>query len=246
VLALGVRAIEHLAAPAITTFLLAERSYQQELPFLGHRVLVLENKFKPYGDAGPARVSPAVTLPREDIRLLYSGTISELYGVFEAIDLCARLNQVVPVFSLTIIGFCPQPEVLQRVQAAIRDKPYIRLAGGDRLVPHHQIVDAIRESHLGLLPYHPHPSLSRCRPTKLFEYLAAALPVLVQHNPYWQPLIEEKEAGLMLDFKSYSPAELVGQLLSRSFYSRKDLCDLYWEAEEHKLLQWAGKTIISC
>jgi glycogen synthase len=248
VLALGVRALELAAAPAITAFFLAERSYQQELPFLGRRALVLENKFKPYGTGpaapGPGQLPPARTLSQRPVRLLYSGTISELYGVFDAIDLCARLHAVEPVFSLTIIGYCPQQAVRQRLQAAIRDKPYIRLVGGDHLVPHPHIVAAIRDSHLGLLPYHPHPSLSRCRPTKLFEYLAAALPVLVQQNPYWQPLIEDKNAGLGLDFRAYEARDLARQLFSRSFYGTQDLQDLYWESEEKKLYQWARQTIL--
>jgi glycogen(starch) synthase len=245
ILAASVRALEHLSAPFIAAFFLAERSYLQELPFLGGRSLILENKFKPYGAApGPGPVSP-VTLGPGPIRLLYSGTISELYGVFEAIDLCYRLNQVKPVFSLTIVGHCPQPDILHRVQTAIRDKPYIRLEGGDHLVPHHRIIAAMRESHLGLLPYHPHPSLSRCRPTKLFEYLAAALPVLVQHNPYWQPLILEKEAGILLDFHAYQPADLVEQILTGTFYARKNLGDLYWDSEEQKLRHWINQTILS-
>jgi glycogen(starch) synthase len=246
VLAWGIRALEHLAAPAVTTFFLAERSYQQELPFPGGRGLVLENKFKPYDHAAPpGPVSAGITVSSQPIRLLYSGTISELYGVFEAIELCYRLNQVEPVFTLTIIGHCPQQEVLERVQGAISDKPYIRLVGGARLVPHPQIIAAIRESQVGLLPYHPHPSLSRCLPTKLFEYLSAALPVLVEDNPYWRPLITEKEAGILLHYKSCRPADLLRQLRTSTFYKQKNLQDLYWESEEQKLHLWVKQTIIT-
>jgi glycogen(starch) synthase len=239
VLAAAIRAIELLAAPAMSAFFLAEKSYRQELPFLGGKSLVLENKFKPYpGAAAPAPLSLPLRLPAEDIRLLYSGTISELYGVFEAIDLCCRLNACKPVFSLTIIGYCPQPKTLARVRAAIRDKPYICLAGGSHLVPHQQIVAAIQESHLGLLPYHPHPSLFNCRPTKLFEYLAAGLPVLVQHNPNWQPLIDNCAAGILIDYKHYDPAALLQQLAQRTFYAHKDLRAFTWEKEEEKLYHW--------
>jgi glycogen(starch) synthase len=244
VLAGGIRALEQLAAPAVTTFFLAERSYQQELPFTNRRYLVLENKFKPYDHAAPTPVSAGITLSGGPIRLLYSGTISELYGVFEAIDLCDRLNQADPVFTLTIIGHCPQQEVLEKVQAAIQGKPYIQLVGGARLVAHHLIIAAIRESQVGLLPYHPHPSLSRCLPTKLFEYLSAALPVLVEDNPYWRPLIEEKEAGIMLHYKSCQPADLLRQLRTATFYNRKDLQDLYWDSEEQKLHLWVKQTIL--
>lgn len=245
-LAAGIRALEYLAAPALTAFFLAEKSYQQELPFLGHKHLVLENKFKPYGDAPcPGQATRPVTWPPGPVRLLYSGTISDLYGVFEAIALCHRLHRLEPVFTLTIIGYCPQHQTLERVQAAIRDKPYIHLVGGDQLVPHQQIVTAIRESHLGLLPYHPHPSLSHCRPTKLFEYLAAALPVLVQHNPYWEPLIREHAAGLVIDFLDYQPGALLQQLQASTFYPHQDLGEFCWAPEEQKLQQWMKETVFT-
>jgi hypothetical protein len=133
---------------------------------------------------------------------------------------------------------------LEKVQAAIQGKPYIQLVGGARLVAHHLIIAAIRESQVGLLPYHPHPSLSRCLPTKLFEYLSAALPVLVEDNPYWRPLIEEKEAGIMLHYKSCQPADLLRQLRTATFYNRKDLQDLYWDSEEQKLHLWVKQTIL--
>lgn len=245
VLASGVRALEKLAAPAIHTFFLAEESYARDLPFLGHRGLVLENKFKPYGQQSPTLAFNApVRLTHRPVRLLYSGTISDLYGVFEAIALCERLNQGEPLFTLTIIGYCPQPEVLRRVQDSIRDNPAIQLVGGDQLVPHQRIVAAIRESDLGLLPYHPHPSLSRCRPTKLFEYLAARLPVLVQHNPYWESLLKENQAGLMIDFGSYQEGDLRQTLLGSTFYSTFHPQTLCWDTEEAKLLSWASKTIL--
>lgn len=249
VLAALVRALENFAAPYVHTFFLAEESYLRELPFAAGRPLVLENKFKPYGpESGDAAARPerlsSRQLSHRPIRLLYSGTISRLYGVFEAIALCERLNQVAPGFTLTIIGYCPQPSVLLQVKAAIRDNPAIQLLGGGRLVPHPRIVEAIRESDLGLLPYHPHPSLFRCRPTKLFEYLAASLPVLVQHNPYWENMLKENEAGLMVDFGNYQPEDLYQALISTTFYSSSRPETVFWDSEETKLLSWANKTIL--
>ncbi|HEY4650831.1 MAG TPA: glycosyltransferase, partial [Pontibacter sp.] len=84
-LAKGVRTIENLTAPTIAHFFLAEQSYALELPFIGSRFTIVENKYKPTADYKP-RLTP-VQLSGNKIRLLYSGTISRIYGIFEAIAL---------------------------------------------------------------------------------------------------------------------------------------------------------------
>ena len=236
-----VRWLEALAARRATAVLLAERSYAEELPFLQpERTLVIENKYQPYStEAQPAALGH-LPAPTEPLRLLYSGTISELNGVFEAITFWRQLREAWPLAHLTIIGFCQQPAQLERLRAAVAEVGTgVTLIGGGTLVPHAQIVAEIGRSHLGLLPYRPHPSTARCIPTKLFEYLAHGLPVVIPPNPLWRGIVEPYQAGVCIDFQalghsSPSAAELAA-LFQQPFYQEGVPDEAFWATEAEKL-----------
>jgi glycosyltransferase involved in cell wall biosynthesis len=172
------------------------------------------------------------------LQLLFSGTISELNGVWEAIALAESLNAAWPGGAhLAIVGFCQQPPLLRQVQAKVDQNPdYLTLIGGSVLVPHARIVAEINRSHLGLLPYRPHPSTERCRPTKLFEYLAHGLPVISSPNPLWWQLLATHQAGLQLDFlQPMDGPALVKQLNGRQFYPFGIPDTVLWASESKKL-----------
>lgn len=241
-LALGVARAEKKGAESIAHFLLAEESYAHELPFLAAgKYTVIGNKYKP----APHYTLPAtpVQLAKQPLRLLYTGTIAEVYGIFEAVSIAEQLHQLDSSTTLTIIGYSARRHTLEQLQELIKGKSYIRLAGGDKLVPHQQILESIKESNLGLLPYRPHPSTERCIPTKLYEYMAYALPVLVQQNPLWQIITETARAGISIDFKQVSPEQLLARIRQQPFYTSGIPPHIFWEEEEAKLLQIVKKTL---
>ena len=262
-LAAGLRWVEARAARRAAAVILAEASYADELPFLRAlppgRVVVLENKYQPLLEE-PSRTRPLapglvrsggspsaftssphpLPLPplTEPLRLLYSGTISELNGVWEAVALARGLRSAWPGGAqLTMVGFCQQPALLRQLQQQVaRHSAWLTLVGGAELVPHARIVAEIGRSHLGLLPYRPHPSTERCRPTKLFEYLACGLPVVATPNPLWQQLLTRHGAGLSLDFTRPDAAStLIAQLQGTVFYPHGVPTDVLWESEGKKL-----------
>jgi glycogen(starch) synthase len=243
-LAAGLRWVEGMAAQQAAAVLLAEASYADELPFLhslpASRVLLLENKYQPAsGEVLPPTARP-LPAPTEPLRLLYSGTISELNGVQDAVALARCLHQLWPGgANLTIIGFCQQPALLRELeQIAAMESAWLTLIGGAELVPHARIVAEMSRSHLGLLPYRPHPSTERCRPTKLFEYLAHGLPVLVPNNPLWTSLVHEYNAGLSVDFSNATAAAtaIVAALPSTRFYPAGVPTEaVLWASEGKKL-----------
>jgi len=244
----GLRWVEGLAARRAAAVFLAEASYADELPFLAslppNRVLVLENKYQP----APSEKLPhaARPLPRahEQVRLLFSGTISELNGVYEAIALAEALHQTWPGGAqLTIVGFCQQPgllgaltELIERLNTA--SPGLVTLIGGAEVVPHARIVAEMQQAHLGLLPYRPHPSTWRCRPTKLFEYLAHGLPVLTPNNPLWASFIQTYNAGLIVDFgqATHAAQTVVAVLPTARFYPASVPTEpVLWASEGKKL-----------
>ncbi|MBJ6109205.1 glycosyltransferase [Hymenobacter sp. BT523] len=241
-LAAGLRWVEGLAARRAAGVILAEESYAVELPFLAElppgRVQVLENKYQPQPGEALRRQPLPLPPPGEPLRLLYSGTISELNGVWEAIALTQELRQAWPGGAqLTIIGFCQQPALLRQLQGKVMaNADWLTLRGGRLPVSHAEIVAEIGRSHLGLLPYRPHPSTERCRPTKLFEYLAHGLPVLSTPNPLWLEVLQKHGAGLPVDFSQPTDAAaLVARLKAANFYPNGIPAEALWAGEGKKL-----------
>ncbi|WP_347159057.1 glycosyltransferase [Pontibacter chitinilyticus] len=226
--------IERAAAQNISHYLVAERSYLQELPFLQpHNTTLIENKYK----TAPGYTMPAtpVPLPNGPLRLLYSGTISEVYGIFQAIAFADAVQALLPGTTLTIIGHCPRQDTWQQVKALASQRPYLHLMGGGELVPHQQIIEQLQQCHVGLLPYQPNESTFRCIPTKLYEYVAHALPMVVQQNTLWHPLVSRFGAGLSIDFAAFDAVQLL-QELQQPFYTSGIPADVFWATQEPALL----------
>jgi glycogen(starch) synthase len=243
-LAYLLRRAETIVAHRAAALVLAEASYATELPYLAQlpasKVLLLENKYQPQpGEALPP-FAPPTPPTYKPLRLLFSGTISELNGVREAIALARALQaEWLGGVHLTIIGFCQQPALLAELQQlAAAEAAWLTLIGGAELVPHAQLVAEIGRSNVGLLPYRPHISTERCRPTKLFEYLAHGLPVVVPANPLWTELVQVHGAGVVVDFaQPLLAAQRVAEALrTTTFYpAGPPTDDVLWAGEGKKL-----------
>ena len=233
-----VRWVETAAARRAAAVVLAERSYAAELPFgADERTIILENKYQPPpGEAPPTAVRP-LPAPGQPLRLLYSGTISRLNGVFEAVAFARQLRAQWPGTQLTIIGFCQQPAVLAELRALLAQDANNTLIGGAELVPHARIVAEIRRSHLGLLPYQAHVSTAYCMPTKIFEYLANGLPMLTADGALWTRMLrDELQAGMAVSFQPpVITADFSERLRARRFYPHSIPAEALWASEATKL-----------
>ncbi len=232
-----IRLGEYLTRPLHDHYFLAERGYAQEFGFTRDKSTILENKYKPSGDF--KNKPTAQTNPR--FRLLYSGTIAAHYGVFEAVALAKALHAHDARFELLVIGYAAQASVRTQLRAAVADAPYIRLEGIEKPVPHTAIEAAITAAGCGLVPYRPNPSTENCLPTKLFEYAAYRLPMLIPDNPLWLAFCQKWDAGFSINYFSPDISNTIRQLFSKNFYQvSAEALDraVRWEADEHhRLLQ---------
>ncbi len=243
VLANAVRLVEKFSGPFITHFFLAEKAYAAELPFIKNKFTILENKFIAE-DGVPLKSEFLVKVPPTAIRFLYSGTISEIYGIWEAIELVSGLHKYNNAITLTIIGYCTQEETYENLIKVIHDRPFIWLIGGNDLVPHNLIVEQIRLANVGLLPYRLNRSTQNCLPTKLFEYLANGLPVIIPENNFWKEIVEKYKAGFSINYHDPQPENILNRLNSDSFYSGGIPADVFWTQEEAKLLHFFKENIL--
>ena len=234
VLALFVRMKEWCTAPFMHHFFLAEKGYRSEFNFPRQgRTTLLENKFK-----GPT-TSQKKDLSGE-IRLLFSGTLAELTGVFVAIELAEKLHELHSGISLLIIGHCAHSETLQRIRKAIEGKDYVVLTGGEELVPHSEILHSIHQVHAGIVAYPIHPTTCNSVPTKLYEYLACELPILLIDYSPWVEVCKPYSAAVTFQPDNLNPREILNSLRSHSFYTAPPT-GVSWEEEAPRL-----KAAIDC
>jgi glycosyltransferase involved in cell wall biosynthesis len=142
---------------------------------------------------------------------------------------------------LELAGDYDSPEVRQELT---------REAGWSR-VHEHGLLDRpgmwemLSHVRAGLVLYHPAPNNTDAQPNKLFEYMAAGLPLIASDFPLWRELIEGTGCGLLVDpldprdiaaAVSYvlthpAEAEAMGQRGREAVSTRYN-----WASEERKLL----------
>lgn len=221
---------ERIAAPVVERFLLAEQSYVDELPFVSGRSVVIENKVR--RDEVPIRLrrNPG----EEPLRLVFTGTLSELTGAFLAIDIAAALHEIYPV-RLIITGFCPRISEREKLMARCRFHDFVTLNTGDVPVSHDAIMKSIADADVGIISYPANPSTWDCIPTKLYEYIASRLPILLIDNPRWVKLAARFNAAAVFGPSDFDPRQALDAILTSQFYV-VDPQDVYWDDEERKLL----------
>jgi len=228
-LAIYVRTIEWLSHPFINQFFLAERAYQSEISFIPEKKsIVLENKYKGTTKSVQRNL-------KDGIRFLFSGTLAESTGVFTAIELAKQFFELDHRITLTIVGHCAHAETRRKLSSLLTDKPYITLLGGDALVPHQDILREIEIAHVGIIAYPRNPSTENSMPTKLYEYLALQLPILLIDHASWKTFCAPFNAAVTFKPSGIQPAAILQEIRQKSFYTAAP-SDVLWANEAQKLL----------
>lgn len=228
VLAGFVRLIETVLSPFVDRLLLAEKGYARELKFIKHPV-ILENKV-------PKRMADRYASNRSSYHnLLFSGTLAPTTGVFEAIRLCKELHAIDPKYNLTIIGYAALPGVLSEIQKQLSDAPFITLIGGPKLVPHDIILQETANAGTGIIIYPPNPGTESSIPTKLYEYLALKLPVIISHTQESVSLVQKCNAGIVL--QEGITAAILNEQLANSSFTFDCNESIFWESQTKALTE---------
>jgi len=239
-IAFFVRLKEWVTSPFFSRFLLAEKCYSHELGFIKNKFLVIENKCKvPEGFQRKPN--------KDSIELIFTGTIAESTGIFQAIDLAKKLHAVESKIELTIIGYCSQPKALLQIEEEVSKNPFIHLIGGKDLVSHTVIMNTIATANFGIVSYPISRHTENRIPTKLYEYLACQLPIILQNHKPWIETCSPFDAAIAINFENPEIESILWQITKRNFYSTPFRANpnsanstisetLTWQGEEIKLL----------
>lgn len=100
-------------------------------------------------------------------------------------------------------------------------------------------------SRAGIVIYQPADNHIASQPIKMFEYMAAGLPVIASNFPLWKQIIEENECGVCVDPTNASDVKnacekllhdpQLGQKMGKN--GRNAVISKYsWASEEQKLI----------
>lgn len=120
----------------------------------------------------------------------YIGGISQIRGIDEMLE-AIRLTES----KLILAGeFYPSElEIRQREKDGWRNTEY------QGVVPRSGLKPILARSMAGLVLFHPVPNHIDARPNKIFEYMAAGIPVIGSDFPRWREIIVNGNCGICVD-----------------------------------------------
>ncbi len=227
-----IRAKERLCTSLVSQFWLAETCYLEEMPFMRPKATVFENKSLFFGP--PKDLFPA-SLPL--IRLLFSGTIAKENGIFEAVQLAVGLHAIDARYQLHIIGCCHNASVEKEIRLVVSPySEFIHLKISSIPFGYEAIQETIAASHIGLVPYRPQRNFRDKIPTKLYEYTAASLGIVLQDNSIWTQFCAPFQNALSIDFQQIDAMKIhTGIQNLRLMPATNSDQSLFWVSEEEKL-----------
>jgi len=115
-----------------------------------------------------------------------------------------------------------------------------------------EVAKILTESSAGLALYHPGPNHDDSQPNKLFEYMAAGIPVIASNFPLWKEIVVKNECGICVD--PLNPEEIAAAInwvlqnpMAAASMGRNGLnavLEKYnWEAESQKLNSFYEKLL---
>jgi len=150
-------------------------------------------------------------------RLVYAGRLAEERGIGEMVGALHYVGAHGDV-RLTLCGRFSSPSYERRVRRleGFRHVDYLGW------LPPETVWLSLIESSVGLVCLHPLPRYVVSLPIKLFEYMAAGIPVVASDFPGWREIVEGNHCGLTVNpLDPRSIAEKVDYLLEHPAEARR-------------------------
>jgi glycosyltransferase involved in cell wall biosynthesis len=117
----------------------------------------------------------------------YVGGISRVRGAHALVDAMAYADA-----ELYLAGSISPPKLRRELE---RSAGWRRVRYAGRISPE-RVPELLGRARVGVLPLQPIPNYRVAYPVKLFEYLAAGLPVVATDVPLWRELLETHGCGI--------------------------------------------------
>lgn len=168
---------------------LAETSYERDYEYLPRRIVV-------QNFPRTAQLSGVQAAKRAVPTLAYLGHIHQTRGSLTMVEVLRRLRQEGIEAELLLIGRVPPEHKLALLERAKEAGTKVEFAG--HLAP----LDAwtrVASCQVGMAVLSPEPNYITSYPTKMFEYMALGLPVVVSNFPLYREVIDQHACGYAVD-----------------------------------------------
>jgi glycosyltransferase involved in cell wall biosynthesis len=200
------------------------------------RTVVVRN----FPDLAHLPSAQGVPWDRRPLSVAYIGSLTRVRGVAEVVRAIERVSPELPA-RLSLAGWYSE-DGLERELHGMPGWKRVDWLG--RLDPD-RVPEALNRVRAGLVVLPPHQNFMAALPVKLFEYMAAGLPVIASDFPLWRQIVEGAGCGLVVDpldvdaiaraieFLLSNPreAEAMGRRGRHAVETRYN-----WEAEERALI----------
>lgn len=126
-------------------------------------------------------------------RVLYHGDLTAQRGLFTMLEAIAAVKAV-PSPELRLGG-----SLSLSLEQAIKQAPGFARTEYLGWLNKEQLIAELQQARAGLVLLHPTQNYSVIRPNKLFEYMAAGLPVIASDFSHWRSVVAEAGCGLLVD-----------------------------------------------
>lgn len=174
----------------------------------------------------------------KECEVCYVGTIGSIRGIREIVRACEYLKSPA---RLNLGGNFTEPGMKDEVKsypgwARVNDLGFLTRA---------DVRNVLSCSVAGLVTLHPESNYLDAYPVKMFEYMAAGIPVIASNFPLWREIVERNGCGLCVDpLDPKAIAEAIDHLVMNPDIARRMgecgrrmvLQQYNWSTEERKLL----------
>lgn len=170
----------------------------------------------------------------------YIGTITlnrNILGMISAVELAGESGAVLRLAGHFTVG---------SDEAAARAQPGWERVKFDGWVTRQQVADILTSARAGLVVLKPVEHEMLTYPIKLFEYMAAGVPVISSDFPLWREIVENSGCGLLVDpLNSQAIAEAINWIIANPDNAqimgdngrRAVMKNFNWESEVETLLE---------
>lgn len=138
--------------------------------------------------------TPAIEWANRAADLVYIGVIAEERGITEIVKAMAMVNEVSHA-KLELAGVI-SPATLEEKLRELEEWQYVNYRG---TLTRPDIAQLLSMVQVGLVILHPMPSFIVAMPVKMFEYMAAGIPIIASDFPLWREIVESTQCGLLVD-----------------------------------------------
>jgi glycosyltransferase involved in cell wall biosynthesis len=157
--------------------------------FPARKTVVVRNYPRPE----EAEAAVGGTFAERPSHAVYVGDLTAIRGAKELVAAMARVG--LPDARLVVAGRVAPAEL----DAELRSEPGWERVDFRGWLPRSGVDGVLREARVAVLPFLPVAGHEDALPNKLFEYMAAGLPVVASAFPAWREIVEDAGCGILVD-----------------------------------------------